>query len=203
MNDASKFWNDCYAQGKTGWDRGVVHPALLRWIKTKRLAPPSSIIVPGCGRGYEVVELAKHGLNVTAIEFASEPIDFLRKQIDNYEGNVQIVQESIFDFHLSEPVDAVYEQTCLCAIDPSQRALYEQTVFQWLKPGGELFVLFAQKPVDPNQGPPYNCDLDDMRKTFPESRWNWLTKNVAARFDHPSGKLFELAHVLERRHLTP
>jgi len=197
--EESKFWDDCYAEGRTGWDRGEVHPALLRWMEAKRLTTPCSIIVPGCGRGYEVVQLAKHGFDVTGIEIANEPAEHLRKQLENYQQNARVIQKNIFDFQPRLPVDAVYEQTCLCAIEPGQRADYERAVFQWLKPGGELFALFVQKPERPNQGPPFHCDLEDLKVTFPSSRWKWSTENVTARLDHPSGKLFELAHVLERR----
>ena len=197
--EESKFWDDCYAEGRTGWDRGEVHPALLRWMEAKRLTTPCSIVVPGCGRGYEVVELAKHGFDVTGIEIATEPAEHLRKQLENYQQNAQVIQRNIFDFQPSLPVDAVYEQTCLCAIGPDQRADYERAVFQWLKPGGELFALFVQKSTNPNQRPPYRCDLADMKMTFPESRWNWLTNLAPEKFNHPSGKLVELAHVLKRR----
>lgn len=197
--EESKFWDDCYAEGRTGWDRGEVHPALLRWMEAKRLTTPCSIIVPGCGRGYEVVQLAKHGFDVTGIEIATEPVEHLRKQLADYKGNALVVQESIFDFQPSEPVDVVYEQTCLCAIEPDQRADYERAVLGWLKPGGELLALFVQKPENPNQGPPFHCDLEDLKNTFPESRWQRSTKDVTERFGHPSGKMFELPCVLKRR----
>ena len=197
--EESKFWDDCYAEGRTGWDRGEVHPALLHWMETKWLALPSSIIVPGCGRGYEVVELARQGGDVTGIEIATEPTEHLRRQLESYQQNARVIQKSIFDFQPPLPVDAVYEQTCLCAIEPKRRADYERAVFQWLKPGGKLFALFAQKSENPSHGPPYHCDLEDMKLTFPVSRWNWLTEGELVRFNHPSGKLVELGHVLKRR----
>jgi len=199
MADETKFWNDCYADGKTGWDRGEVHPALPTWLESGLLTP-CDIIVPGCGRGYEVVELAENGFNVTAIDIANEPVQQLREQLGGYEANSQVVQESIFDFQPTRPVDAVYEQTCLCAIDPAQRPQYEQVVYDWLKPSGKLFVLFVQKTESPNEGPPFHCDLKEMRELFPESRWSWPSASeTPPRFEHPSGKLFELAHVLTKR----
>ena len=197
MSDDTDFWNDCYTDGKTGWDRGDVHPALLHWIENKSLKP-CDIIVPGCGRGYEVVELAERNFNVTAIDFASEPVHDLRSKLSQHKTNSQVVQESIFDFQPNEPVDAVYEQTCLCAIKPAQRSHYEETIFKWLKPGGKLFVLFAQ--VDnPGESPPHHCGLEEMKNLFPESRWQWLTKDEPVTFNHPSGRLFEFAKLLERK----
>jgi len=197
LSDEAKFWDDCYAEGRTGWDRGQVHPALTTFIEM-RLLNPCTIIVPGCGRGYEVVELAKQGFDVTAIDIATEPIEHLRKQLEPFETSSSVVQMSVFDFQPLQPVDVVYEQTCLCAIDPQLRSKYEQTVFNWLRPAGELFVLFAQTERS-NLGPPFHCSLEEMGLLFPESRWRWKTKDTPKRFEHPSGKLFELAHILSKR----
>lgn len=198
MTDESNFWDDCYAEGKTGWDRGEVHPALSNWLELG-LLNPCNIVVPGCGRGHEVIELAAHGFEVTAIDIANEPVQHLRKQLCGYEANSKVVQESIFDYRPSQPIDAVYEQTCLCAIDPTQRAQYEKAVFDWLKPAGKLFILFVQKMNSPTEGPPFHCDLEEMKAIFPESRWSWAASETPPRFDHPSGRLFELAHVLTKR----
>ncbi|QEG23726.1 methyltransferase domain-containing protein [Mariniblastus fucicola] len=198
MNDDATFWNACYRDGKTGWDRGSVHPALDHWMDSGQLQP-CSIIVPGCGRGHEVVKLAQEGFNVTAIDLASEPVKNLRKRLVGFEENSRVVQGSMFDFQPPQKVDAVYEQTCLCAIGPESRLQYEQAVFQWLKPDGKLFALFAQ--VEGPNGPPFHCGLEDMKLTFPDSRWDWPNEEPV-RFEHPSGKLVELAYVLFRKRET-
>ena len=198
MTDKSKFWNDCYAEGKTGWNRGEVHPALTNWLE-KGLLTPCNTVVPGSGHGYEVVKLAERGFDVTAIDIANYPVQHLQKQLRGYEANSQVVQKSIFDYRPSQPVDVVYEQTCLCAINPTQRTQYEQTVFDWLKPAGKLYVLFVQKGESPNEGPPFHCGMEDMKELFAESRWIWPENETISRFEHPSGMLFELAHVLTKR----
>ena len=192
----SDFWDQCYAEGKTGWDRGEVHPALRQWVDMD-LLKPCSIIVPGCGRGYEVVELATRGFDVVAIDIAAEPIQSLQKQLESNQVTAQVVRESIFEFQPKEPVDAVYEQTCLCAISPAMRTQYERSVFRWMRPGGALFALFAQLE-NPSDGPPNHCSFKDMKATFPETRWLWAT-DQPSRFEHPSGKLHELGYVLTRR----
>lgn len=195
MADNLSFWDDCYAEGKTGWDRGEVHPALKQWLETG-LLKPCTIIVPGCGRGYEVVELAKQGFHVTAVDFAAEPVRHVQRQLQPYPKTSQVVQESIFDYRPVQPVDVVYEQTCLCAIDPQLRTQYEQAVFNWLKPNGRLFILFAQ--TESPKGPPYGCDIEEMESTFLESRWQWPS-DPPQQFSHPSGKLHELAYILKRK----
>ncbi|MDB4766293.1 TPMT family class I SAM-dependent methyltransferase [bacterium] len=105
MNDEIKFWNDCYCDRKTGWDRGEVHSALLRWLEEEMLVP-CDIVVPGCGRGYEVIELAQQGFQITAIDIANEPVQYLRKRLSRYEANARVIQRSIFDYRPDLAFDA-------------------------------------------------------------------------------------------------
>ncbi len=99
------------------------------------------------------------------------------------------------------PFDAVYEQTCLCALHPDDWIAYARQLHLWIAPGGKLFALFVQllRPQAAEgyvQGPPYHCDVNAMRALFPESAWAWH-KPPYARTAHPRG-LAELAVLLER-----
>ena len=97
--------------------------------------------------------------------------------------------------------DAIYEQTCLCALYPDDWRAYADQLHRWLVPGGRLFALFVQYswPGAANgviEGPPYHCDINAMRALFPEPLWSW-PKPPYPRTTHPLG-LAELAVVLER-----
>jgi len=72
MVDQSLFndWESHYQAGQTDWNRGQTSPAIHHWLNTGDLTT-GSILVPGCGWGYEVIELAKSGFGVTAIDIAS------------------------------------------------------------------------------------------------------------------------------------
>lgn len=69
----SDEWQQRDDEGETGWDRGESSPALIRWLDDGDLTP-CRILVPGCGRGHEVVELASRGFDVTALDFARTPV---------------------------------------------------------------------------------------------------------------------------------
>jgi len=62
-------WESKYRSGETPWDRGAPNPALTQWLADDAL-PPGRALVPGCGRGYEVMTLARAGWQVTAIDSA-------------------------------------------------------------------------------------------------------------------------------------
>jgi len=185
------FWEGKYANGETGWDRGDASPALLDWLKTLK---PCRILVPGCGRGHEVIELARRGFDVTAVDIATPAIDHMQSMLEKENLSATLIHADMFDLELA-PFDAVYEQTCLCAIQPAQREEYEQWLYNHLKPGGQLLALFMQTGAE--GGPPFHCDLSDMTSLFDASRWQW-SESDGDTVAHPSGR-HELAHLLIRR----
>ncbi|HBJ33189.1 MAG TPA: thiopurine S-methyltransferase [Planctomycetaceae bacterium] len=185
-------WQARYDEGKTGWDRGQPNPMLAQWIDRGDLRP-CSVLVPGCGRGHEVIALASLGFNVTAVDFADSAVQALERELRQRNLQAKVIQSDLFAFDPSESFDAIYEQTCLCAVHPSQWEAYHASLLHWLRPGGNLFALFMQ--TEATQGPPFSCDLSKMQRLFRSDAWQWSTEKH--RVDHPMG-LHELACVLTR-----
>jgi SAM-dependent methyltransferase len=195
------FWEQRFAEGNTPWDRGASSPQLRAWISSG-LLKPCRILVPGCGSGYEVVELALAGFEVVGLDYSDRAIARAHEQLKNAEVDATLVQADALEWKPDRPFDAVYEQTCLCALYPDQWRGYADQVYRWIVPGGRMFALFVQllRPDASSgsiQGPPYHCDINAMRALFPEPRWGWA-KPPYPRIAHPRW-LEELAVVLERR----
>lgn len=190
---ASTDWQERYDTGKTGWDRGEPSPMLEHWLSTGALQP-CEILVPGCGRGHEVIALAEAGFDVTAIDFADAAVQSLRDELSRRDLKANVVQSDVFAFCQSHEFDAVYEQTSLCAIHPSQWQTYQQLLACWIRPEGNLFALFMQ--TDAMDGPPFACPLSRMRELFPATNWRW--PGSSTRVEHPTG-MHELACVLTRK----
>lgn len=188
----SGYWQSRYDQGQTGWDRGEASPALQHWLESGQLKP-CRILVPGCGRGHEVVALAAAGFEVTAVDFAPASIAALREQLDAKGLGATLIQADLFEFVPDRPFTAIYEQTCLCAIKPVQREDYERRLASWLMSGSKLYALFMQ--TDSSSGPPYACPPEAMQVLFPVERWRWPAE--LEPISHPA-QLIELAGVLER-----
>jgi 2-polyprenyl-3-methyl-5-hydroxy-6-metoxy-1,4-benzoquinol methylase len=185
-------WQERYEIGKTGWDRGNVNPAMTTWMEEGQLRP-CRILIPGCGRGHEAIALAKAGFDITAVDFANSAVEHLKFEFKRQGLKGNVVQSDLFAFCEQHSFDAVYEQTCLCAIDPNQWDTYQQLLACWLRPQGMLFALFMQSGQD--NGPPFSCDLPAMRELFDKPTWNWTDGPV--RVEHPTG-MHELACVLQR-----
>jgi len=186
-------WQSRYDDGKTGWDRGESNPMLMRWLKIQTLTP-CRILVPGCGRGHEVITLAAAGFDVTAVDFATSAVDHLRDELDRRSLKATVIQSDLFALDHHHCFDAIYEQTCLCAIDPNRWGTYEQLLACWVKPGGQLFAMFMQ--TDKQEGPPFGCDLPTMQTLFGSSNWDWMGDPVEV--SHPTG-MHEMGSVLTRQ----
>lgn len=187
------YWQARYDQGQTGWDRGGASPTLVRWLGTGELRP-CRILVPGCGRGHEVVALAKAGFDVTGVDFAPTAVETVRAHLSREGLPAEIVQSDLFTFRPAQPFAAIYEQTCLCALPPERWAEYERQLAAWLVPGGRLFAAFMQ--TDSADGPPFACRPEAMRELFAADRWVWPERLEPQ--EHPTG-LLELTGVLRRR----
>ena len=158
-NLTSADWQERYDKSMTGWDRGEPSPVLLHWMNSSELRP-CEILVPGCGRGHEVIALAEAGFSVTAVDFADTAVQTLTQQLDRRGLRANVIQSDIFAFCQSRSFEAVYEQTSLCAIHPSQWATYQQLLACWLRPGGKLFAMFMQS--EKPDGPPFSCEMSAM-----------------------------------------
>ena len=195
-----EFWEQRFAQGDTPWDRGEANAQLGAWLAASALEP-CRILVPGCGSGYEVAALAKAGFEVTALDYASAAIARTAKRLKDAGLKANLVEADALAWQPPRAFDAVYEQTCLCALYPDHWRDYADQLHRWLQPGGRLYALFLQwlRPEATEGailGPPYHCDINAMRALFPQARWVW-PKPPYPRTTHPRG-LAELAVVLER-----
>jgi SAM-dependent methyltransferase len=191
--EKSRYWEERYQSGTPGWDRGGVSPALLQWLDAGVLTP-CRILIPGCGHGHEVVALAQRGFSVSAVDIAPTPLARLQERLQEAGLDAHLIQADVLDWQPEAPFDAIYEQTCLCALAPQDWPRYAAQLHRWLRPGGLLFALFMQ--TGRPGGPPYHCELGEMRSLFPLERWAWVDE-PHREVPHPTG-LFEYAAVLQR-----
>jgi len=189
-------WEHLYQVQDTGWDRGEASPALQAWLPHLAQTGVQRVLIPGCGRGHEVLALAKEGFDVTGLDFALSAIACLEKKLQQEKVQASTCCEDLFTYQPKQVFDAVYEQTCLCALSPSQREAYERCLYGWLKEGGTLLLLLMQSNAA--SGPPFHCDFLAMQQLFHASRWQWpeAAPLLVAR---PKGARFELGFVLKKR----
>ena len=161
-------WEFRYQNEDTPWDKGVPHPALD--ILLQKIALSGSIIVPGCGRGWDLQWLARAypDHSVTGIDLSASAVHdaaMLCKDLPK----VQVRQADFFDesqWAPPHPPGLIWEHTCFCAIPPSLRDSYVARVAQLLPSGGLLVGVFFTNVDDSGAGPPWNCPLSELESRF-------------------------------------
>lgn len=194
-DNAREFWQERYETEHTPWDRGETNPALHAWLDEGEIAPPATVLVPGCGRGYEVMELARRGFEVTGVDLSGLALAALKGRLEEASLSASLLEADLLGWTPVRRFDAIYEQTCLCALLPRYWPGYEARLHAWLKPGGRLMALFMQS--EKFDGPPFHCALPDMRDLFDVSRWHWPDRDPEP-IPHPAD-VFEYAVQLVSR----
>ena len=145
------YWNSRYEAKETGWDLKTISPPLKAYIDQltdKNL----SVLIPGCGNGYEAEYLLKQGFqNITVIDFAPLAVQKMQTYMSDYH-DIKIICADFFT-HTSK-YDLILEQTFFCALDPSLRTNYVQKMSKLLKENGKLVGLLfgVQFPNNPPFG---------------------------------------------------
>ncbi len=163
-NNSSRpeFWDVRYAAGQTPWDFHGVPAALREFLETSQ---PGSVLIPGCGAGYEVRAFDETGWKVTAIDFSPVAVERARSELGALASS--LVQGDFFthDFG-TQRFDVIYERTFLCALPPTLWPAYVERMAQLLRPNGKLMGIFLYGgEEDP---PPYPLNNDKARELFKE-----------------------------------
>ena len=145
-------WEADYQRGTDGWDLGGATPVFKRLAASKRFVP-GRMIVLGAGRGHDAREFARHGFEVTAVDFSPYAVEQMNALTDPT-APIEILQHDIFTLphDLDRSFDYLLEYTCFCAIDPKRRSEYADLVKRLLKPGG-IYIDLAF-PLDQRKGGP-------------------------------------------------
>ncbi len=165
--DAS-FWEDVYQSGRTRFDLGGPTIPLTDFLDRTTLTPGRAI-VPGCGRGYDVLELARRGWDALGIDFAPSAIHDAEAAArkSSLDAHARFAQIDLFELK-AEPFDLWWENTCYCAIEPKRRDDYARAASSLVRPGGLL--VFCVFPIDGREGgPPFAVDPKEIAPRF--ERW--------------------------------
>jgi SAM-dependent methyltransferase len=182
--DQAIDWEGRYRDGATGWERPGLNPAFTNWLESGALAP-CRILVPGGGRSPEPLALAEAGFDVTVVDLADSAVAAQRARLERLNVPARVLQANLLNWEPDGPYDAIYDQTCLCALPPARWPSYVERLHRWLGPDGRLFILFMQ--TNTQGGPPFHCDMNEMRRLFGEPRWRW-PDTLPDRIEHTAGR---------------
>ena len=158
---SADYWSNRYQNSEIGWDLRQVSPPLKEYID--QLEDKSiSILIPGCGSGYEGEYLFQKGFkNVHLLDFSNEPLEAFQKRVPEFPSTHLHVN----DFFKHQGVyDLILEQTLYCAINPSLRNDYAKKSAELLKKGGKLVGVLFDREFE--GGPPFGGSKKEYEVCF-------------------------------------
>lgn len=156
--DHQSLWEALWDNGTyLPWDRGQSSPSLVDLLNDNPslITPPSpssqlTALVPGCGRGYDVLLFASHSLKSYGLELSPSAVTAARENAKSSGLQPELHTFITGDFFTKnwqvdtpEKFDVVYDYTFLCALDPSQglREKWAERMAALVKEGGVLICL--------------------------------------------------------------
>lgn len=163
----SEYWDNRYRDSRDGWDLGQ---APLWLVEKAQALPPCRVLVVGCGRGHDAVAFARAGHEVVGLDFSPRALRDAKTLYDQVPG-LRFEQGDVFELgrgglqDLSDAFDLVWEQTCLCAIDPQRRDAYFAAVQRGLAAQGQWHGVLWGHGED--GGPPFHLTPELIEEIIP------------------------------------
>jgi SAM-dependent methyltransferase len=166
INSADK-WEKDYLHGSDGWDLGGPNPVFRNLLKNGELSPGKMIVVCS-GRGHDAREFARHGFQVTAVDFSPSAVQEM-ENLNDPDAPVEILQHDLFNLptEFDNSFDYMLEYTCYCAIDPQRRKEFADLTARLLKPGG-IYISLAYPISNHTGGPPFSVSVPEVLNLFQE-----------------------------------
>ena len=198
--NSSKKWEADYLRGSDGWDLGGPNPVFRSLLASGQLTPGKMLVVCA-GRGYDAREFARHGFQVTAVDFSPSAAQEMGRLAES-NAPTEIVQHDMFTLprELDGAFDYVLEYTCYCAIDPQRRAEFVDLVERLLKPGG-TYISLAFPLSQHTGGPPFAVSVSELLNHFQERSFE-LIKREQPTDSVPARRGAEELLILQKRELT-
>jgi SAM-dependent methyltransferase len=189
------FWEKSYAKNEIFWDHGEPSPGLVDFLAKEKYTR-GSVLVPGCGRGHDCLEFARHGFSVTGMDISRSGIKEARRLAQTKSEGVSYVIGDCLKLpkKMLGTFDWVFEHTCFCAIDPELRPQYVDFVVTALKPNGRSLGVFYN--IQPESGPPFGTTREELIERF-SPQFRLLLEKVPRSFPNREGK--ELLMLWERK----
>lgn len=165
--DNSAYWEDIYAKDAASWDLRSATPVFLDFLSNDLLKNKKSILILGCGYGYDAIAAAKRGFEVTAIDFSESAISFAEKLALEEQVKVNFIVKDLFKLgtEFNNKFDIVYDYVTYCAINPARRKEYSEKVFMLLNTTGLFLIIFF--PIENRKGgPPFAVDSVEAEHFF-------------------------------------
>jgi SAM-dependent methyltransferase len=140
------FYQLGYRFFRMPWESGP-RRELVELVESGRTAPCRTIDL-GCGTGSNAVFLARHGFEVTGVDFASSAIDKARQRADEAGVTVEFVVDDLTTMQkVVGPFAFLVDYGSMDDLRPAHRDLYTENVLRLSEPGSRYLLWCHEWPA--------------------------------------------------------
>ena len=174
----SDFWLERWEQGQIGFHQDEVHPDLLShgdWL----LGRPARVLVPLCGKTWDLPWLAQRGAEVVGVELAERAVRALMEEhalpytVED-RGEHRVFTSGTLSVWCGDffalpaelgPFSGVWDRAALVALPPELREAYAAQIRR-LAPGGRLLQNVVEYDEQIMSGPPFSVSAEVLRALY-------------------------------------
>jgi ubiquinone/menaquinone biosynthesis C-methylase UbiE len=139
-----KFHLWYYQRQPPPWDTGITPPEVEGFIANH---PPGRALDLGCGTGTNVITLARHGWQVTGIDFAWSAIRFARRKLKQAGVKATLKLDDVTRLHgIDGPFDLILDIGCFHNLPSERRPTYLEHIERLLAKSGTYLLYVHLKP---------------------------------------------------------
>ncbi len=164
-------WESRYRAGDMPWEKGQAAPPLIEVLGELNAEAwgEGPVLVPGCGLGHDVRALGVLEIPVVGVDLSASAVGLASGF--PLAGKESYKLGNFLDpaWRVGRKFSAIWEHTCFCAIDPTDRERYAAAAADCLTEGGLLAGVFFLNPFDPGEeavGPPFGTTIEEIDKVF-------------------------------------
>jgi SAM-dependent methyltransferase len=133
-----------YRLGLTPWERRDVAEAWRPMLDGAKAAPPGRALDVGCGSGRDAVHLAKHGWQVTAVDFVEKALDRAKQRAAEEGVEARFVKADVGQLGqlgLEPGYTLLYDFGCIHGLPDDARRGAAAGLTELAAPGATLLML--------------------------------------------------------------
>jgi SAM-dependent methyltransferase len=178
----SIFYRIAYLTGFKPWDTGISPPELVAVVEGAGRLPPGKALDLGSGTGTNAIYLAKHGWDVTAVDFMPKPVRTARRKAAEARVEARLLVGDVTkldQLNIGDGYSLVFDLGCFHSIPEAGRDGYARGVTAAAAPGA-TFLLFAFSPGKMRVGPS-GTSRQELEARFPAWTVEEATRGTGPR----------------------
>ena len=181
-------WEAIYQADDAGWDLGEASPALMHLLNDGIFPNTlAHVLVPGCGTGHDALAFARAGHSVTAMDFAPSAMRTLQERVTDEAITILEADALAPDNGVADSsVDAIFEHTFFCALQPQQREAYAASLARMIKTDGEVWALSMRTKFTNRQ--PYDSTPEEYITVMSAAGFICLEQEAMEPWSHQRRK---------------